>query len=108
MAVLSGFPILSTGNLERLVDFYRAAFDAKRSYGFPGEDGTDVFVTIAIGEVVLGIGQEDVAGGVRMALWFYVDDVDESYSRALDAGAVSQSQPTDMRMGRTGGPSARP
>jgi uncharacterized glyoxalase superfamily protein PhnB len=101
VAVRSGFPILSTGDLERLVAFYRAAFDAERTYGFSGEDGTDVYVTLTIGEVSLGIGQQDepIRGDTRTALWFYVDDVDESYRRALDAGATSEREPTGMPWG---------
>lgn len=101
MAVRRGFPIVSTGDLERLVDFYRAAFDAERAYGFPGDDGKDVYVTLTIGEASLGIGQEDGNRGThgRTALWFYVDDVDDSYRRALDAGAISENPPTDMPWG---------
>lgn len=101
MVVRSGFPILSTGDLGRLVGFYRAAFDAERTYGFAGEDGKDVFVTLALGGITLGIGREDAPQGShgRTALWFYVDDVDESYRRVLDAGGVSESEPTDMPWG---------
>lgn len=101
MTVRSGFPIVSTGDLERLVAFYVAAFDAERTYGFPGEDGADVYVSLAIGGTELGVGRADVAGTAhgRTALWFYVDDVDATYGRALEAGATSETEPTDMPWG---------
>ncbi|MBE9375857.1 VOC family protein [Saccharopolyspora sp. HNM0983] len=102
MAVRSGFPILTTGDLGRLVDFYRAAFDAERAYGFAGEDGADEYVTLTVGGTSLGIGRGDAGMGSthdRTALWFYVDDVDDAYRRALDAGATGQREPTDMPWG---------
>lgn len=92
---------MSTGDLERLVDFYAAAFDAERAYSFAGDEGKDVYVTLTIGDACLGIGLEDGARGAadRTALWFYVDDVDDSYRRAVYAGATSESPPTDMPWG---------
>lgn len=99
--MLSGFPILSTPDLERLVDFYRAAFGAERTYGFPGDDGEDVYVALNVGGAHVGIGRDEAAGGreQRTTLWFYVDDVDEAYRCALAAGATSESEPADMPWG---------
>ena len=101
MAVLWGFPILTSADLPRLVAFYVAAFDAEQTYAFPAEDGSDAYVSLAVGGASVGIGSSDTpASGVeRTALWFYVDDVDQTYARALAAGATSVSPPTDMPWG---------
>ncbi|MHA7263467.1 VOC family protein [Arthrobacter sp. TMN-37] len=101
MAVRSGFPILSTRELERLVSFYESAFDAERTYSFPGSDGADVFVSLRIGGATVAIAADDVQSGRvdRMALWFYVDDVDRSYAKALAAGGQAVRGPADMPWG---------
>jgi len=103
MSVRALFPILSTRDLPRLVEFYERAFGAKVVYRFPGDDG-DAYVSLAIGPASLGIGHdsemaEPVATGDRAALWFYVDDVDASVAAARSAGAAEVSPPADMPWG---------
>lgn len=101
MAVLSGFPILLTQDLERLTSFYETAFDAERTYAFTGDDGDAVYVSLGLGGASLGIAKDIDAGeaGERISLWFYVEEVDDAYRRALDAGASSESAPADMPWG---------
>ena len=54
-----------------------------------------------MGGATLGIALEDLpeSGHDRTSLWFYVDDVDDSYRRALEAGASPHSEPTNMPWG---------
>ncbi|WP_218219929.1 glyoxalase/bleomycin resistance/extradiol dioxygenase family protein [Nesterenkonia sp. Act20] len=101
MSVRSAFAILTTDDLERLVGFYRAAFDAEPTYRFPDDEGRDVYVTLSIGEASLGIGRESGPTRVtsRMTLWFYVDDLDLVYRRALDAGGIAVREPAEMPWG---------
>jgi uncharacterized glyoxalase superfamily protein PhnB len=101
MAVRGGFPILVTEDLDALADFYEKAFDAERTYSFFGDNGETVYVSLAVGGASLGIGKEtDVMdAGERISPWFTVDDADESYQRALDAGASSDNPPADMPWG---------
>ncbi len=103
MVVRSGFPILMTGDLPRLVRFYREAFDAVRTFGFPAPDdeSRDVFVTLRLGGATLAIGRElDIGGGdARTALWLYVDDIDEYTRRAHAAGATIVAPPQEMPWG---------
>ncbi|MGC5616399.1 VOC family protein [Georgenia sp. Z1491] len=101
MAVRSGFPILTSDAIEPLVAFYEAAFEATKTYRYPGEDGRDVYVALDVGGMQLGIGvsTELPPPDRRTELWFYVDDVDESYRRAIDAGAGDEGAPSDMPWG---------
>lgn len=101
MAVISGFPILSTDDLPRLVAFYEQAFGAERAYEFTGDDGSEAYVALRVGGALLGIGSEGDSAPQpgRVALWFYVDDVDEAYRRAEQAGASTVSPPGDMPWG---------
>ncbi|WP_168626734.1 VOC family protein [Cryobacterium sp. BB307] len=103
MAVRSLFPILSTRDLPALVEFYERALSAEVAYRFPGEDGDD-YVSLMIGPASLGIGHdpdvvEAVNAGDRVALWFYVDDVDQAFATALKSGAVETRSPMDMPWG---------
>jgi predicted enzyme related to lactoylglutathione lyase len=79
MVVQSLFPILLTHDLPRLADFYERALDGTVDYRFD-DGGEDVYVSLTIGAASLGIGKDaaapDASAGDRVALWFYVDDVD--------------------------------
>lgn len=101
MAVLSGFPILSTDDLPRLVAFYEQAFGAERTYEFAHDDAREAYVALRIGGALLGISAEGDAARAtgRVALWFYVDDVDETYRQAEQAGASTVTPPEDMPWG---------
>ncbi|MFC8680426.1 VOC family protein [Microbacterium ureisolvens] len=104
MGVRSLFPILSTRDLPRLVAFYEAGLAGTVVYRFRDDQaGADVYVSLELGGEALGIGLDhEVAPPVahdRVALWFYVDDVDASFRAALDAGATAEREPTDMPWG---------
>ncbi|WP_137846136.1 VOC family protein [Microbacterium sp. 2FI] len=102
MAVLSLFPILSTRDLPRLVAFYERALGGRVDFRFE-DAGEDVYVSLAVGAASLGIGRDaeapDSAAGDRVALWFYVDDVDAHHTAFLDAGGSSVQPPADMPWG---------
>lgn len=105
MTVRSLFPILATPGLARLAGFYEAALGATVAYRFPAEDGSgDVYVSLALGGgASLGIGLDpeasEPAAHDRVALWFYVDDVDAAFRDALAAGGTAEREPTDMPWG---------
>ncbi len=67
------------------------------------DDGEDAYVSLTLGEASLGIGREpdapDAATGDRVALWFYVDDVDAAFASFLDAGGTEIAPPADMPWG---------
>lgn len=100
MAVQSLFPILTTRDLPRLVSFYERALGGEVTYRFGDGDAAD-YVSLAIGPAVLGIGRDPQAAGTgdRVALWFYVDDVDAACASWSDAGGAVIREPTDMPWG---------
>ncbi|WP_214467692.1 VOC family protein [Microbacterium flavescens] len=102
MAVRSLFPILLTRDLPRLVSFYEHALQARVGYRFGSPDEDD-YVSLTIGEASLGIGRDPgVPGrgsGDRIALWFYVDDVDTAFVRWRAAGGDIVAEPADMPWG---------
>jgi len=102
MAVQSLFPILNSRDLPRLVAFYETALDGVVDYRFTTDD-VDDYVSLRLGEAHLGIGRApeapDAAAGDRIALWFYVHDVDEVFARWTEAGGDAVQPPTDMPWG---------
>lgn len=100
MAVQSLFPILNTRDLPRLVGFYETALDATVVYRFASGDEDD-YVALELGPASLGIGRVPDAAtvGDRVALWFYVDDVDAAYAAFIAAGGMAEQEPADMPWG---------
>lgn len=102
MAVRSLFPILLSRDLPGLVRFYQSALGAEIGYHFGGGEEDD-YVSLQIGEVSLGIGRDPDAlppsVGDRIALWIYVDDVDEAFAAWTQAGGRAEQAPEDMPWG---------
>ncbi|MET0296503.1 MAG: VOC family protein [Microbacterium sp.] len=100
MGVRSLFPILNSRDLPRLVGFYETALDATVEYRFASGDEDD-YVSLRLGTEALGIGRvpDAATDGDRVALWFYVDDVDAAHAAWLLAGGESVADPADMPWG---------
>ncbi|WP_439590928.1 VOC family protein [Microbacterium sp.] len=100
MGVRSLFPILNSRDLPRLVAFYEDALGATVEYRFASGDEDD-YVALAFGNEALGIGRVPDAAteGDRVALWFYVDDVDAAHDAWISAGGASVQPPSDMPWG---------
>lgn len=96
MTVQSLFPILLTHDLARLSAFYETALGAVETYRF-----ADAYVALALGEASLGIAVDPDAAtdGDRVAVWFYVDDVDAAHDAIVSAGGGSIDAPADMPWG---------
>ncbi|MFE5410844.1 VOC family protein [Microbacterium sp. NPDC056569] len=103
MAVRSLFPILLTRELPELVRFYERALGAVVDYRFADAHGADAYVSLKIGAASLGIGRDEDAlppgAGERVALWFYVDDVDRAFRAWVAAGGHPIQSPEDMPWG---------
>jgi predicted enzyme related to lactoylglutathione lyase len=105
MVVHSLFPILLTRDLPRLADFYERALGGTVDYRFD-DGGEDVYVSLTVGAASLGIGKDatapDASAGDRVALWFYVDDVDAAFDAFLARGGAQVPPPADMPWGARG------
>ena len=76
-----------------LVEFLKQAFDAT------GDFRTDSPAVIRIGDslvMISGVGPREEAPAF---LYLYVDDINATYQRALEAGAVSLEEPQDLPYG---------
>lgn len=101
-------PMLSCGDLERSLVFYRDLLGGAEAYRFP-EQGAPEFMALRIGESEIGLGPipaqplhgrpQRPATGHRMELCVYVDDVDEVFARAGAAGFETVADPAPTPWG---------
>jgi PhnB protein len=93
----------------KAIDFYKQAFGAKERTVMPGPDGQGVMhAELIIGNSILMMGEEceemsnksaETLGGSPISFYVYVENVDQAYRRALEAGAKSQMAVEDMFWG---------
>ena len=100
MPFRDAFPILDTGDPERLAAFYCDGLGFERGYRFPPE-GQAAFLVVTLGELSIGLArtpERDEVG--RTALWLYTDDVDAEVQRLREVhGATLVDGPTDRAWG---------
>src|SRR5262249_13588799 len=76
-----------------LIQFLRRTFNAT------GDVQTDRPSEIRIGDSVIMISDAGIRESMPAFLYVYVDDVDATYRRALEAGATSVEEPLDLPYG---------
>ena len=80
--------------------FLETAFGGVETSCQRNPDGTVTHAEITIGDSLVMLGE---AGGPwkprPAALYLWVDDVDATYARALEEGAMSESEPEDKPYG---------
>ena len=98
-------PYLVVKDAAALIDFLRDAFGADEMVRHARPDGTVMHAQLRIGDSVVMMGEPmDDQNLMPAMLHLYVENVDEVYQRALDAGASSIVEPTDQFYGdRSGG-----
>lgn len=87
-------PYLIVDGAARTIDFLSRVFGAEELRRFPAPDGTVMHAEVRIGDTVVML--TDGAEGwppVPSHVHVYVEDVDATYRRALDAGAESAQEP---------------
>ncbi len=93
-------PYLVVPDADAELAFLKAAFGGTETGCQRNSDNTIMHAEIKIGDSLVMLGQ---AGGSckprPAALYVWVDDVDRTYARALEAGATSESEPEDKPYG---------
>jgi PhnB protein len=97
-------PHLSVVGAAKAIDFYTEVLGAAERMRMGTPDGAVAHAEIQVGDSVIMIGEEmpggtdpspRTLGGSPVALFVYVEDVDDTFKRAMDAGATSVREPED-------------
>ena len=87
-------PYLIVGDADGAIEFYRRVFAATELERHTTPAGGVGHAKLRVGETIIEIGEHPDADGrvaerlPRVGLRLYVADVDETYARAVDAGAT--------------------
>jgi PhnB protein len=105
-------PYLYIDGAKAAIDFYTSILGAQERMSMPGPDGKVGHAELAIGDSVIMIADEfpDMGalgprsvGGSPVAIHVYVEDVDRTFERALEAGATVRRPVEDKFYGDRGG-----
>jgi uncharacterized glyoxalase superfamily protein PhnB len=86
-------PRLFVRDVARMVEFLKTTFDAVGEYQ---ENAPSILL---IGDSVVMVSSTEVRGALPAFLYVYVKDVDETYRRAVAAGAKTLENPALMPYG---------
>ena len=102
-------PHLSIAGAAEALDFYTRVFGATERGGrFAMPDGTIAHAEIELGGSIIMVGDEvpgrgdpspKTLGGSPVSLFVYVEDVDDVFRRAVEAGAAGVEAPADAFYG---------
>jgi PhnB protein len=105
-------PSLMVRGAEQALDFYRKAFNAEETLRMPGPGGKIMHAEFRIGDSVIMLGEEmpeaggkspQALGGSPVSFFIYLENVDEAWQRALNAGAKQVMPLADMFWGDRAG-----
>jgi PhnB protein len=92
-------PFLNVKGTAKLIDFLKNALGAEEVMRMPGPDGAVMHAEVNIGNSRLMLSEAMQGAPSSSSFYLYVNDVDTAYKRAVDAGAISQTAPTDQFWG---------
>ena len=100
-------PYLVADGADKLIDFMKQAFDAQERFRMDGPGGKVGHAEMQVGDSVVMLGDASMTEEgkpVTGMIHLYVEDVDKTYQKALEAGAKSVRELQDMFYGdRSGG-----
>ena len=97
-------PYLVVPDADAELAFLKAAFGGTEANCQRNPDNTVMHAEIKIGDSLVMLGQAGGPWNPRpAALYLWVEDVDATYARALQAGATSESEPEDKPYGHRNG-----
>lgn len=93
-------PYIVIAGVAKLIDFVKSAFGATEVMRHQRPDGSVMHAEMRIGDSIIMMGE--APEGVKhfpAMLHLYLDEVDSTYQRALQAGATSLREPADQIYG---------
>ena len=105
-------PYLVIDGAGAAIDFYREVFGATERVRMPAPGGKIGHAELEIGDSLIMLADEDVerdirgpkaVGGTPVTISVYVEDVDDVFERALNAGATALSPVEDQFYGDRSG-----
>src|SRR5215211_3908924 len=107
-------PYLAVDSAAEAIDFYRRAFGAKERVRMDGPGDSIMHAELEIGDSLIMLSDPfpqastvppKQLGGTSVSIFVYVENIDELYKKAIDAGASSLLEPDDMFWATASGPS---
>jgi PhnB protein len=101
-------PFLSIDRAAEAIEFYKRAFGAQERGVMPAPDGKIAHAALQIGDSMLMLSDmfpqstgktPEQVGGTTIDLFLYVEDVDEVFKQAVDAGAKPTQEPENQFWG---------
>lgn len=93
-------PYILVGGAAKFIEFLKDAFGAEEKGRVPVPGGKIMHAEVKIGDSILELSDgNDQYGPSPVALHYYVNDVDATYARAIEAGAISTHAPIDQPYG---------
>lgn len=102
-------PMFVFKDAQKAIEFYKKAFGAEERFVMPGPDGKGVMhAEVRIGSSIIMMGEESpecqsksaaTIGGSPVSFYIYVNDVDEAFKVAVEAGAEVRMPVEDMFWG---------
>ena len=97
-------PYLIVKDAAQFIAFMQNVFDAKETYKSMRDENTIMHAEIMIGGSTIMLADSTEKFSERPAgLFIYVDDADETFKKAIDAGGVTEMEVLDQSYGRSGG-----
>jgi len=101
-------PYLAVDDAKAAIDFYQRAFGAKERVRMHGPDGMIAHAELEIGDSKVMLADPfpqastrppKELGGTSVGVFVYVENVDEVFQQAVDAGATAPMEPDDQFWG---------
>ena len=93
-------PYLKLPNAGRLLEFLKAAFDGVEEGRLTSPDGKVLHAEVRIGDSLVMVHELPSQGKPKPSmLYLRIGDVDATYRRAIEAGGISVTEPTNMYWG---------
>jgi uncharacterized glyoxalase superfamily protein PhnB len=97
-------PYFIVDGVEQFIEFVTFVFAAVITYQGKNEDGSIGHCELQIGGyTIMFSGSTDTWKARTCDLFVYVEDADETYAKAIKAGATSEMELADQPYGRSGG-----